>query len=112
MDRIHGGVPTSFQATAGRLSYLKLTCTGATFLTGDANVPGSDLELVLKTIGTRATVVISNASAETILHVAIENAGSWDVEGDGTYTELESAVNAASTNISAVTVVTGAFGVI
>lgn len=111
VTKVNGGVPTSYQSTAGSLTFLTLTCTGATFLTGDASVPGSDLELTLQTIATRATVVIARASAETVLHVALENAGFWDIEGDGTFTALETAVNAASTNISAVVVAAGNFSV-
>lgn len=113
--KVHGGMPTSYQNLTGRLVFLKLTCTGATFTTGDAYVVGSDLDVVLTTLATRGTVVIANASGPTILNVAIENNGSWDIEGDGSYTALEAAIVAASTavsgNISAAAVVGGAFTV-
>jgi hypothetical protein len=109
MQKIHGGSPLSFQTTAGSLTFLKIACTGGTFL-DEGSVVGSDLELVLSTIGLRSTVVISNAISNTAIHVAIENAGEWDVEGDASFTELEAAIlEATSASITVVAVTPGTF---
>lgn len=110
-------MPRSFQATSGSLSFIKLVCTGATFNTGDDRVVGSDLEVALRTIATRATVVIAQvpSGATTELHVALENAGYWDLEGNQTFTALEAAIVAASAavsgNISGVVATAGVFTV-